>query len=84
MQKRAFQRLLYMQKIEGQNSSMSTLRSQKQVFMMEREEILKQREDHLAQTSDAKDKVENLRAELRQMETRIDNLQKLRSELISR
>ena len=52
--------------------------------MVDREKILKQREEHMAQTSDARDKVEQLRSELRQIETRIDNLQKLRSELIAR
>lgn len=74
MQKRAYQRLLYLKKIEGQNTQIKEFRGQKHELMMEREEILRQRENHLAQTSDTKDKVENLRAELRQMETRIDNL----------
>ena len=43
-EKRAYQRLLYLQKIEGQNGSISELRSEKQSLMVEREAILKRRE----------------------------------------
>lgn len=64
--------------------SIAKLRSEKQALMMEREAILKQREAQLAQSSDAKDLIESLREELRQIEVRMDNLQKLRSDLIAR
>ena len=84
MEKRAYQRLLYLQKIEGQNGSISELRSEKQSLMAEREAILKRRETQIAQTSDQKDRIDQLKSEILQIESRMDNLQKLRSDLVSR
>ena len=44
MEKRAYQRLLYLQKIVAQNRHISELRTEKQSLMMEREVVLKKRE----------------------------------------
>jgi chromosome segregation ATPase len=65
MEKRAYQRLLYLQKIEVQNGQISELRTEKQSLMMEREVVLRRREAQMTQTSDQKDRVELLQNELK-------------------
>lgn len=52
--------------------------------MLERELILKKREAQIAETSESKDRIDQLKSEVRKIESRIDNLQKLRTDLVSR
>ena len=47
MEKRAYQRLLYLHKIDGQNEQIGKFRTEKQSLMIEREVILKKREAQL-------------------------------------
>lgn len=42
--------------------------------MLERELILKKREAQIAETSESKDRIDQLKSEVRKIESRIDNL----------
>ena len=54
MQKKAYQRMLYVNKIEAQNTQIGEFRVEKQDLMSKRETILKKREQQLVDNSSTK------------------------------
>ena len=84
MEKRAYHRMLYLNKIESLKGQISEQRQKKQALMGEREVILKKREAKMAQNSDQKQEMENLKSEIQQIEQRMDTMQRMRTELVSK
>ncbi len=64
LKKKAYQKLLYLNKIENQQSSLEQLKIQKRELMTDRETLLEKREKIMAQGVDQSQRIEQLQAEL--------------------
>ena len=76
--------MLYINKIEAIKGQIGEHRMKKQTLMAEREQILKKREALMAQDSDQKQTVETLKMEIKHAESKMDTLQRLRAELVTK
>lgn len=64
LKKKAYQKLLYLNKIQSQQSSLEQLKIQKRELMTDRETLLEKREKIMAQGVDQSQRIEQLQAEL--------------------
>lgn len=64
LKKKAYQKLLYLNKIQSQQSSLEQLKIQKLELMTDRETLLEKREKIMAQGVDQSQRIEQLQAEL--------------------
>lgn len=71
-------------KVEAQDSELVALRAHKADLMAQREQLLNQREATLALSSDKKVQFDELRDEIKLIETQIDRLQTDRKELVNK
>jgi structural maintenance of chromosome 3 (chondroitin sulfate proteoglycan 6) len=74
MKKKAYQKMLYSNKVEAQRGNLDNLRQQKRDLMKAREVLLEKREKQMAQSSDQSFKLEQLRAQQSQLESELDKL----------
>ena len=82
LKKKAYQKLLYLNKIKGQQSHLDQLKTQKHDLMTDREVLLEKREKIMAQGVDQSQRIEQLQAELSQVEQKLEKLAKLKKELM--